>query len=91
MRYNLILGVFWLLVGVGLIVAYLTGYELLGLERHPIIGMFAILLAAWNFARLSFSGWMSARRSPPPEPPKRRPVEPAEYNPSFDFTRDEPK
>ena len=94
MRVNLMMGIFWLCLGGTLLGAHALGKEIRGVhpDRGVFIGVFAMVLAAYNFVR-----WWAARvrqkarEAAAAQPPKKRPVErPAEYNPEFDFTGPDP-
>jgi len=89
MRYNLIMGIVWLCIGVALIVGHYAGFQRLGMDREltPLLGFLAMVLAAWNMVR-----WWASHSAAKAPPPRKRSVEerPSEYNPAFDFTRPEP-
>src|SRR5262245_2530004 len=93
MRVNVMMGIFWLSLGGTLLGAHLLGKEIPGVrpDRGAFIGVFAMVLAAYNFGRW----WASrvrekSRAAAAGEPPKKRPVErSAEYHPEFDFNRND--
>ena len=94
MRVNLTMGIFWLCAGGTLLGARALDKAIQGVDpdRGMFIGVFAMVMAAYNFVR-----WWSARvrqkaREATAAPPQKRPVEkpPPEYLPEFDFTRPEP-
>ena len=94
MRFHLIMVPIWLCVGVGFVVAHYSGFERFGMDRERtlLVGMFALILAAYNAVR-----WWAARanaksRAQSSPPPRKRSLEdrPRDYNPALDFTREEP-
>ena len=92
MRFNLILGIMWFLMGAVLLVVNITGKAIDGLppgRDSLLVGGLAMLLAAYNFLRW----WVSRSRRAATPAPKKKPVDGArlEYNPEFDFTRSGPK
>jgi hypothetical protein len=93
MRFNLVMGCFWLCVGAGMVAAHYSGFELMGIDRDRtlLVGVFAFVLAAYNGVRW-WAAHASAKSRPPSPKPRKRVIEerPSEYNPAFDFTRPEP-
>jgi branched-subunit amino acid ABC-type transport system permease component len=91
MRFNLIMGMFWLCGAVTLAVYALQGKPFAGLDpdRAQLIIVFGFMLALYNFAR-----WWAARSKKPAAPPPRKKVlfgEQQEYLPEFDFQKPAPK
>lgn len=97
MRFNLILGFFWLFLAVPLLVVNMTGKGIDPIEPggpSMTMGALALILALYNFARWSAVRMLSRNRAKklPPPPAKRRVDGPTlEYNPEFDFTRPGPQ
>jgi hypothetical protein len=94
MKFNLFVGLFWLLTGCGLLAVHYTAGPVAGMQSGQVVfvGVFALVLAAYNFVRW-WAGRVSAKsRNSPQPPPRKRPVDevPKEYNPELDFTRPEP-
>ena len=93
MQVNLWMGIFWVFAsGTLLVMMYLDpNGRYINKDFAPLMLAFGVLMIGWNAVR-----WWAARaaakaRAAQP-PPQRRPVEPREYNPEFDFSRpDEPK
>ena len=89
MQMNLMLGIFWLFASSTLLIMVSLDKEGQRFSKlAPWFGVLGLVLAAYNFAR-----WWAARaaakaRAAQP-PPQKRPVQPAEYNPEFDFNRPE--
>jgi hypothetical protein len=94
---NMLMGIFWFCAGATLLGAQAIGKQIESVhpDRATFIGVFAMVLAAYNFVR-----WWAARtrrkardaEAVAAGPPKKRLVEkapPAEYNPEFDFTRND--
>ena len=84
---NLFIALFWLMLGLGLIfIPGFGGWRFLGTELS--IGWLAIGLAGYNLLRW----WlMNQRQRPRGQSDDDRPSAPREYNPEFDFTKDQPE
>jgi hypothetical protein len=94
MRANLVLGLFWLCLGVGLIAAHYAGYKRFGIDSDltPLLGLVAVVLGAWKLVRWWANRVSAKTRNYRPAPPPKRRIEdrPNEYNPDLDFSRPEP-
>ena len=83
---NLFIALFWLVLGLGLI--FIPGFDVWRIRGTDLsIGWLAVGLAAYNFLRW----WLTVRQ----QRPRRifhddEPTEPREYNPDFDFSKDQP-
>ena len=86
---NLFIALFWLILGLGLIlIPGFAAWRIRGTELS--IGWLAIGLAAYNLVRW----WLFYRqqsRRPEPSADEPPPTRPREYNPEFDFTKDSPE
>src|SRR4051794_12308149 len=95
MKFNLFVGLFWLLTGCSLLAVHYTAGPVAGLQSGHVVLVrgFGLVLAPYNFVRW-WAGRVSAksRGSSPPAPPRKRPADeaPKEYNPALAFTRPEP-
>jgi hypothetical protein len=95
MRMNLMMGIFWLCVGIMVAVANLIGTDLRAVysDGGRLVGGIAIVLAIYNFARWwAARTKQKAREAEAAVPPRKRQIEkpPTEYNPEFDFNQSEP-
>jgi hypothetical protein len=91
-RFNLILAFVWLAMASVLLVVNGTETPIDGLppgRQTMTVAVFALVLAAYNFARWGASRAWRNRKPDPPPPPKKRAIDGAglEYNPELDFTR----
>lgn len=92
MRLNLIMVFIWLLIAVPLLLVNLTGVDIPNVARGRqslLIGSLAGVMALYNLVRWAAARTMSRRRSPPPPNRKRIEGQRLEYNPQFDFNRED--
>ena len=83
---NLFIALFWLVLGLGLI--FIPGFEVWRIRGTELsIGWLAIGLAGYNFLRW----WLTVRQPRPRREPQDDQPSVPEYNPEFDFTKDEPE
>jgi hypothetical protein len=89
---HLILAVFWMCVGVCLLIfrqSFEEQYELANRQTVSIFILMAFVVSAYNLLR-----WRTRRTYTRPSlpPPRRRHLDgpPTEYDPTFDFSRNDP-
>ena len=83
---NFFIALFWLVLGAGLIL--IPGFDLWRIRGTELsIGWLAIGLGGYNLLRW----WLIVRQKPPRyASDDDQPTAPREYNPEFDFTKDQP-
>ena len=90
---NLFIALFWLVLGLGLI--FIPGFQVWTIRGTDFIkpggisiGWLAVALAAYNLLRW----WLTSRQQRPHWTPEQDPSSaPREYNPEFDFNKDQPE
>jgi hypothetical protein len=95
MQLHLMMGIFWLIVGIAVAAANIFGTDVRGAtsEIGRLFGMGGFVLAVYNFVRYwAARTRQKARDAAAAEPPRKRIIDqpPAEYNPELDFTQPDP-